>query len=108
MVLGFNQSSTTTDVQIAMVSKIEGAPQSAPVVVKSSPGPNVDAVCFSSGRGACRWGDYSSASPDPMPPSGTGQVWLTNQWNVASKDDNDFDWRTWNWAASPRHLAGRQ
>jgi len=103
MVLGFDQSSTTIDVQIAMVSKIGAKPQSAPVVVKTSPGPNVDAICFSSGRGACRWGDYSGASPDPTPgTTKSGRVWLTNEWNVASADDNDFDWRTWNWAATPR------
>ena len=106
MVLGFNQSSTTIDVQIAMVSKFGAAPQSAPVLVKTSPGPNVDAYCFSSGRGACRWGDYSSASPDPTPgTTHTGRVWLTNEWNVASTDDNDIDWRTWNWAAAP-HAPG--
>lgn len=107
MVLGFNQSSTTADVQIAMVSKVEAASQSAPVLVKTSPGPNVDAYCFSSGRGACRWGDYSSAGPDPTPGThGTGRVWLTNEWNVASTDDNAVDWRTWNWAAEPRRAGG--
>jgi hypothetical protein len=42
MVLGFNQSSTTIDVQIAMVSKRGAVPQSAPVVVQTSPGPYVD------------------------------------------------------------------
>lgn len=105
MVLGFNQSSTTIDVQIAMVSKVGAAPQSAPVVVQRSPGPNIEGNCFVNDRGACRWGDYSGASPDPTPGShATGRVWLTNQWNVASTDDNDIDWRTWNWSAAPRHL----
>lgn len=103
MVLGFDQSSTTTDVQIAMVSKVGAHRQSAPFVVKSSPGPYITAECFESVRGACRWGDYSGASPDPAPgTTRTGQVWLTNQWNLASTDDNDLDWRTWNWAAAPR------
>jgi hypothetical protein len=103
MVLGFDQSSTTIDVQIAMVSKVGAKVQSAPVVVQTSPSPNVDANCFGA-RGACRWGDYSSASPDPTPgKSRIGRVWLTNEWNVASTDDNDIDWRTWNWVAAPRH-----
>ncbi|MES2353424.1 MAG: dockerin type I domain-containing protein [Pseudomonadota bacterium] len=105
MVLGFNQSSATTDVQIAMVSKTGAAPQSASVVVKSSPGPNIDFNCFNNDRGACRWGDYSSASHDPTPPNNTGQVWLTNEWSVGSGDDNDYDSRTWNWVATPGRVA---
>jgi hypothetical protein len=104
MVLGFNQSSATMDVQIAMVSKVGAENQSLPVVVKTSPGPYVTADCFTNDRGACRWGDYSSASPDPTPGKNvkTGRVWLTNEWNIASPDDNDIDWRTWNWMAVPR------
>jgi len=99
MVLGFDQSSTTTDVQIAMVSKVGAAAQSAPVVVKTSPGPNV------TGASPNRWGDYSGASPDPTPvTTTTGVVWLTNQWNIASTGDGDPDWRTWNWAATAPDL----
>jgi hypothetical protein len=41
--------------------------------------------------------------PDPASNkwSNHGRVWLTNQWNVASFDDADVDWRTHNWATNP-------
>jgi hypothetical protein len=63
MVLGFDQQSTTIDVQIGMVSKVGAKPQSAPVVVKTSPGPNVDGICFSSGRGPA--GGVTTPVPAP-------------------------------------------
>jgi hypothetical protein len=102
MVLGFDRSSSSRDVEIAMISKVGRKPQTSPLVITSSPGPNVDSSCVTSGRGACRWGDYSGASPDPVLSSGpVGEVWLTNEWNVASVTDDDLDWRTWVWAAAP-------
>jgi hypothetical protein len=97
MVMGFSTSSPSAFPAAQMVSKIGAGAQSPFVVVKQSPGFNRDFSCS-----PCRWGDYSGASPDPTPPPGTtGAVWLTNQWNVASLNNTDVDWRTWNWAATP-------
>ncbi len=99
MVLGFDTSSSTADVAIRMVSKVGANAESAFVLINQSPGPNVDFGC----KPLCRWGDYSGASPDPAAPitASTGQVWLTNMWNVASLTSSDVDWRSWNWAAMP-------
>jgi len=44
--------------------------------------------------GACRWGDYLGASPDPNP-GVKGQVWLTGEWNTSTL------WQTWNWPTTP-------
>jgi hypothetical protein len=97
MVMGFSTSGLSAFPAAQMVSKIGAGAQSAFVVVKQSPGFNQDFSCS-----PCRWGDYSGATPDPTPPPGaTGAVWLTNQWNVASFNSSDVDWRTWNWAATP-------
>jgi hypothetical protein len=69
------------------------------VLVKQSPGPDIDFTCLQT----CRWGDYSGATSDPAASlSGTrGRVWLTNEWNVASATDKDVDARTWIWSAVP-------
>jgi hypothetical protein len=97
MVMGFSTSAPSAFPAAQMVSKIGAGAQSAFVMVKQSPGFNRDFSCS-----PCRWGDYSGATPDPTPPPGpTGAVWLTNQWNVASINNTDVDWRTWNWAATP-------
>ncbi len=99
VVLGFDTSSLTTDVAIQMVSKVGANPQSSFVLIQQSPGPNIDFSCSS----LCRWGDYSGATPDPASATtnSTGQVWLTNMWNVRSATSSDVDWRTWNWAVTP-------
>lgn len=102
MAVGFNTSSSKAAVAIQMVSKVGLNAQSGFVLVKQSPGKNEDFTC--STTSACRWGDYASASPDPVIPTGTvtgGRIWLTNQWNTASTDSSNIDWTTWNWAASP-------
>ncbi|MGZ4150358.1 MAG: hypothetical protein ACXVQJ_09985 [Actinomycetota bacterium] len=99
MVLGFNTSSTTAYPAIGMVSKRGANPQTAPVLVKQSPGFDADYSC----NKYCRWGDYASATPDPAAPvrhATVGAVWLGNQWNVASTS-KAADWRTWIWRARP-------
>jgi len=103
MVMGFNTSSPSDDPAIQMVSKLGGGAQSGFVLVQASPGPNVDFSCFAPYGPPCRWGDYSGASPDPGASLGgsTGAVWLSGEWNVASSNDDDVDWRTWNWRATP-------
>jgi hypothetical protein len=105
MVLGFNTSSSTTFPAIKMVSKLEGAAQSAPVKVKGSPGFDVDFACPGSSD-TCRWGDYASATPDPAATTAaaTGVVWLTSMWNRDGSTINPATgtaWQTWNWAAKP-------
>jgi hypothetical protein len=104
MVMGFNTSSAQSFSAIQMVSKLGANPQSAFVLVKQSPGKNVDFACRGGGTGSvCRWGDYSGATPDPAATltGGTGRVWLSNEWNVASVNNDDIDGRTWNWSATP-------
>jgi hypothetical protein len=103
MVMTVNTSSAGTDSDIRLVSKQGADPQSPMVLLLSSPGPNVDSNCFQPSRSGCRWGDYSGAAPDPGAPSGgtAGQVWTINQWNVASLDDQDVDWRTKTVLAAP-------
>jgi hypothetical protein len=93
MVLTVNASSGNTQTAVAMVTKAGTQPQSPLTPIHAS---SVAWNCTKDPtRNTCRWGDYSGASPDPLPPAGTGvgRVWLTNQWN------NSSDWQTWSWAA---------
>jgi hypothetical protein len=99
MVMGFNTSSLTEFIDIQMVSKIGGGAQSAPVLVEASLGETFDHSCCPN-----RWGDYSSATPDPAAPQNgpTGAVWLTQMYTDDSPPGNDdTDWRTRNWGATP-------
>jgi hypothetical protein len=99
MVLGFNTSSSAEFIDIQMVSKIGAGAQSAPVLVETSLGETFDHSCCPN-----RWGDYSSATPDPAAPqnAATGQVWLTQMYTDDSPPANrDTDWRTRNWGARP-------
>jgi hypothetical protein len=94
MALGVNTSSSNTDTAVAIVTKYGVGVQSPLTTIQQS---SVAWSCTKDpNRNACRWGDYSAATPDPAPPAGTGvgRVWLTGQWN------NSRDWQTWNWAAS--------
>jgi hypothetical protein len=100
MVMGFNTSSAATFAAIKMVSQRGTAPQSGVVLVKDSPGPNIDFSCGSSLPDVCRWGDYGGASADPVTTNG-GQVWFSNEWNEAATDGSTPVWRTWNWSARP-------
>ncbi len=97
-VVGFNTSSASDFVRIQMVSQWRDYAPSGFVEVKASPGFNEDFSC-----NICRWGDYSGAVPDPASNlwSNHGRIWLTNQWNVASNDADDIDWRTYNWGTNP-------
>lgn len=104
MVLGFNTSSSTTFPSIAMVSKRGDDAVSAPVVVRTSPGPVVDFSC-APGGGLCRWGDYAAATPDPAASAAdaVGRVWSTNAWTRDGRvtGENGTSWMTWNWGARP-------
>jgi hypothetical protein len=99
-VVDVDTSSTSTHIGVRMVSKVGANLQSPLVLVQASPGPYGDSNCLANVRHACYWGDFSGASPDPMPasarPGGGGQVWATNQWAAGP-----FEVGTWDWAASP-------
>ena len=96
MVMGFNTSSSTAYPAIQMVSKRGSGAMSAPVLVRQSTGPNIDFSCSPT----CRWGDYSGATPDPLP-APVGRVWLSGEWNLPATDGSATVWQTWNWAATP-------
>jgi len=104
MVLGFNTSSPTTFPSVAMVSKRGDDSVSAPVVVRTSPGPAVDFTC-AAGGGVCRWGDYAAATPDPAASAAdaVGRVWSSNTWTRDGRvtGENGTSWTTWNWGARP-------
>ena len=102
MVLGFDTSSTTSFPSVQMVSKVGAAAQSAPVLVRNSPG-NYSGFDCAGTDNTCRWGDYASASPDPITASGAiaGTVWLVSQYASGVNSTTAANWRTWNWVAQP-------
>jgi hypothetical protein len=63
--------------------------------------PNVDFSCSSTA--ACRWGDYSGASPDPSATGTVGRVWLANQYNLSGSTSSTA-WRTWIFGVTPTPL----
>lgn len=91
MALTFDTGASSTFSAIQLVTKPAGGVQSGFTKIVQSPGKNVDFSC----SGACRWGDYAGASPDPVAGATGGTVWLANQWNASSLSANDVDWRTW-------------
>jgi hypothetical protein len=105
MVLGFNTSSSTTAPQAQMVSKIGASPQSGFVLIHTSDASDTDFSCDPAHNTACRWGDYSGASPDPAS-SGTatsGKVWVALMLSGPT-DPTGFrnpTWFTWIAETSP-------
>jgi hypothetical protein len=99
MVLNFDSSSSTTLPAIKMVSKIGSGAQSAPVLVKSSPGPLSGFDCDSATQ-FCRWGDYAAATPDPAT---ANQIWQVSQFAVGSGSGTSgpATSRTQNFVATP-------
>ena len=99
MAMSVSTSSASSYPAIQFVSKAGAAPQSPLNVLVQAGGANVD---FSCGNTACRWGDYSGASPDPAATGGTvGRVWLGNQYNLAGGTTSSTVWRTWVFAVAP-------
>jgi hypothetical protein len=92
MAMSVSTSSATTYPALAFVWKNGANAQSPLTSLVAATGPNVDSSC--SDTAACRWGDYSGASPDPAATGSVGTVWLANQYNVASGTSSDTDWRT--------------
>jgi len=101
MAMSVSTSSTATYPAIQFVWKKGTSAQSALTNLVQATGPNVDFSC--SATSACRWGDYSGASPDPAA-TGTGsvgRVWLANQYNLAGGTTSSTAWRTWLFAVTP-------
>lgn len=97
--LSYNTSSESSTVDIQVVSKQGDDPISDPRVIKTSPTSLEEFNCTPT----CRWGDYSSATPDPnVPPlARQGSVWFSNQWVQEPGDEDSAGWGSWNWAAKP-------
>jgi hypothetical protein len=93
MAMSVSTSSASTFPALQFVWK-KGANSQSPLTnLVQATGPNIDSSC--SDTTACRWGDYSGASPDPAATGTAGTVWLANQYNFASGTSSDTDWRTW-------------
>ena len=94
-VIGYTESSGLNNInpRFGVVSRVSGGALSR-LIVRGAGGPYRDNTCANPGD-TCRWGDYSSASPDPAP-SGTteGNVWLTNQFSGTNTSTAQANWRT--------------
>src|SRR4051812_25246875 len=73
-VVHYNSASSSQLAQIRASSRVSGTPlgsMSAPVTIATSEAADQDFTCFddaTSHRPGCRWGDYSTATPDPNDP----------------------------------------
>ncbi|MEA2506655.1 MAG: hypothetical protein QOH48_1273 [Actinomycetota bacterium] len=101
MVADFNTSSSAQAPTIGMVSKIGTNAQSAITTVISG-GSDIDFSCPNVGN-TCRWGDYSSATPDPnASTTGTsGSVVMTSMYASGGTSTSQSNWLTENWKATP-------
>jgi hypothetical protein len=99
MAMSVSTSSGADYPAIQFVTKVGAGAQSALKNLVQATGPNVDFSC--SDTSACRWGDYSGASPDPAPSATAGKVWLANQYTVGNGTASDTDWRTWVFGVAP-------
>ncbi len=103
IVLGFNTGSATQPADVESVTKIGSGATVGPVVVTTSNGPVADFGCNTPEHpGACRWGDYAAATPDPASDvtQSHGVVWLTNEYVVSGKTTVN-NTHSWNWSARP-------
>jgi YD repeat-containing protein len=69
-VVQYNSASSQQLTQIRASSRVSSTPlgaMSAPVTIATSDAPDQDFTCFDT-RPGCRWGDYSTATPDPNDP----------------------------------------
>ena len=102
-VINYNVSSKVNNISpgIVSASSVSGGGLTFSSI-KMAVGPYRDFTCPTPAD-VCRWGDYSSAMPDPRPTTaGRGEVWITNQYSgVASPSTSSADWRTWIAAVQP-------
>lgn len=105
-VIGYSVSrggSSGINPRLVMGSSVKGKLVGNFVNVKNSSGPYVDLTCPDPGD-RCRWGDSSSASPDPLKASGSakrGVVWFTNEFGNGGTATSKANWKTLIWAAKP-------
>lgn len=99
MAMSVNTSSSTSYPAIQFVWKKGAGAQSALTKLVQSNAPNVGFSCSSTA--ACRWGDYSGASPDPAATGAAGRVWLASQYDVAAARGSSTVWRTWVFGVTP-------
>jgi hypothetical protein len=88
MAMSVSTSSSATYPAMQIVWKKGTNAQSTMKPLVQANAPNVDFSCSSTA--ACRWGDYSGASPDP---AGGGLIWLANQYNLTGGTSTTA-WRT--------------
>jgi hypothetical protein len=88
MAMSVSTSSSATYPAMQIVWKKSANAQSTMKPLVEASAPNVDFSCSSTV--ACRWGDYSGASPDP---AGGGRIWLANQYNLTGGTSTTA-WRT--------------
>jgi YD repeat-containing protein len=111
-VVQYNSASSSQLAQTRASSRVSSTPlgaMSAPVTIATSDAPDQDFTCFddaTSHRPGCRWGDYSTATPDPNdphvvwgsspvigtppPPDGSGKVgqhWKSHNFAVQADAD---------------------
>jgi hypothetical protein len=98
MAMSVSTSSSATYPAMGIVWKKGTSPQSAMKTLVQASAPNVDFSCSSTS--ACRWGDYSGASPDPAATGSVGRVWVANQYNL-SGGTSSTAWRTQVAAVTP-------
>jgi hypothetical protein len=98
-VVQYSVSSSTISPRIVAGSSFSGGALSF-LLVRNGVGPYRDFSCPNAGDPFCRWGDYSGATPDPLPPRNRprldrGAVWGTNQFSgVANPSAATANWRT--------------
>ena len=94
-VIGYSVSSTTINPRIVAGSSVNGGAVSFSLI-RDGAGPYRDFTCASSAN-TCRWGDYSGATPDPLPTGGAiSAVGLTNQFSPGgAMSTGTANWRTW-------------
>jgi hypothetical protein len=101
-IIDFNTSSSTQAPTIGMVSKLGASTQSGIATVISSTGSDIDYHCPNVGD-TCRWGDYSSATPDPNASTtgASGSVFMTSMYASGGTSTLQSNWLTENWKATP-------
>jgi len=105
MTIVFNTSSASSYPAIRVVTKTAFEPVSYSLVLKQSPGANIDSSCAND---VCPWGHQATAASDPESDLARayGSVWVSNEWNVAGATASDRDARTWNGAINVSQAFG--
>jgi subtilisin-like proprotein convertase family protein len=95
-VVQYNSASSAQLAQIRASSRVSSTPlgqMSNPATIATSAAPDQDFTCFDS-RPGCRWGDYSTATPDPNDPH---TVWGSSQ-VIGAPSGNRQHWKSRNFA----------